>query len=197
MWDTLESLVKSIGPTAVVIVAFAVIYFNPSDQSNFQRNTIAQLESAQTQLKDLRGEITLLSGENMNLRFKVADLQQKLITLQSSEDSWPYPAWLKDASGKILFANKAYADAFLTPRGYTLSDYVGHDDYAVWPRHMANEFRMNDAIVMRTRQHVVVKEKVLVGEENEETMLFVKYPRFLGGVVVGVAGRYIPQEVRE
>lgn len=180
-----------LGAPAAVALGLAFLYFNPSDAAEFQRNTMDRLSSVQTQYDASQAMLNELRTENLRQMAQINLLKQQLLTIQSTEDSWPYPAWFKDASGRVLFANAAYDRLYLRPRGYVLTDYVGQDDYAVWPKDIADAFRANDQRVMETGQHIVIAETIEM-PGGPEKHLFIKYPRRLGGVVVGVAGRFLP-----
>lgn len=192
MLEIAKELLKLLGPMGAVVLGLAVIYFNPSDAAEFQRNTMDQLAKVQAQYDQSQRSLDILKEQNLKQVAQINQLKQQLLTLQSTEDSWPYPAWLKDSSGQLLFANKAYVDKYLTPRGYSLQDYLGGTDGDVWPKYIADQFRHNDEQVMRSGHHVIVLETVEM-PTGIEKHLFIKYPRRLGGVVVGVAGRYLPR----
>ena len=119
MLEIAKELLKVLGPMGAVVLGLAVIYFNPSDAAEFQRNTMDQLAKVQAQYDQSQRSLDILKVQNLKQVAQINQLKQQLLTLQSTEDSWPYPAWLKDSSGQLLFANNAYVDKYLTPRVYS------------------------------------------------------------------------------
>lgn len=75
------------------------------------------------------------------------------------------PMWHKDHDGTMIYINAAYEDIFLRPRGYTSSDYLNKDDYAVWPLDIAEAFRANDRKVMDRGVDIDITERVLCGSD--------------------------------
>lgn len=58
----------------------------------------------------------------------------------------PIPIWVKNADEdfRMEWLNLAYVDTFLRPYGLVAGDYLGKNDYSVWPQDIADEFRKHD-----------------------------------------------------
>lgn len=99
---------------------------------------------------------------------------------------------VKDMDFKMVFLSKAYEDEYLLPRGYTVNDYIGRDDFSVWPEEIANNFRENDIKELEnfknneTPDHIEFHEKV-IGKEGEVIRLFRKFIlRINGGIYIAL-----------
>jgi len=62
--------------------------------------------------------------------------------------------WLKDKEGRYLAANHHYIEAC----GKSIQDILGKTDVDLWPREVAEKYRADDAIVMRTKKPLLVEE---------------------------------------
>lgn len=134
-------------------------------------------------LQDLERQVKELEKEK-------AHMKAQFLIFSTSHDSSPIPMWIKDPSGKILSCNKAYESIFLRPRGYKMTDYIGADDFAVWPKHIAEKFRKNDKEVLDSG-NVWVGEETIVGQDDIELQTrIIKYPRYVAGMELpfGIAG---------
>lgn len=163
-------------------------------QIKWRDDRIENLEKSEAENKK---KIEELQHEVTSLRLEAESLKTRFIIFQSTHDSAPIPMWIKDNNGRVLSANKAYEDLFLKPRGYTLMDYVNKDDFSVWPKDIADEFRLND-------QRVHKDGKVWDGEEtvvNEAGVRYqcriIKYPRYMAGInePFGIAGVAVPEKL--
>lgn len=148
---------------------------------------------------DLRLENSGLKQENMDLRGKVQATEQRVFILEqrvnlieSVPNDIPLPMWMKDPSGKMEFLNKHYEEIFLKPLGLTTGDYLGKTDYDVWPKEIADVFRIHD-------REVFERKIVFNGRENITDALgkvtpwrIIKYVRWAGPIPVGIAGVAFP-----
>lgn len=184
--DAFGRVVQAAGPVVIILGVLLWVYYNPSASAEVQRTTLERLAKVEEQAD-------LLRETNVELERRVNKLKSQILTLQSVQDSLPWPAWIKDLDGEVISANRAYEQAFLTPRGYTLFDYVGASDYDVWPEDIADEFRRNDLEIQRTRRTTVFTEEVEILPGERVRLKFVKYPRYIGNKVVGVAGMSVPE----
>lgn len=123
---------------------------------------------------------------------KVISLQNKITLLESAHQDLPIPMWLKDMDGVMLAVNASYEETFLIPNNKTIEDYIGKTDFDVWPKEVAESFRNHDKLVMRTKKVFNGEEDVLIGGEMIQYSI-IKYPRYAGRVIIGIAGIAIPQ----
>lgn len=73
----------------------------------------------------------------------------------------PYQAWLKDAEGRYLKVNMAYA-AYARLRD--TKQAIGKTDFDIWPKELAEKYRADDAEVIATRRQKHVEEQALDGD---------------------------------
>lgn len=184
MSDWAKEIAKQLGPIGLLLIGFGWLYLNPTQNAEFQTNTLARLAKVEADLDRER-------NKTLELTFEVSQLQLKLLTIRGAHTDLPWPAWLKDTSGVVLAANLAYELDFLKPRGYSLLDYVGQTDIAVWPEDIAKSFRENDLAVIQSGETLDFFEEVILGDGSRKTMRFVKYPVYAGGTMIGVAGMYV------
>lgn len=139
----------------------------------------------------LRREQELNADTINNLQNRLNKQELHLITLDSSHFNHPWPSWIKDVEGNIIFINKSYEEIFLKPRGFSRFDYVGKTDYAVWPKEIADAFSENDRTVKRTKERWEGIEKVGTNGSSEDYWI-IKYPIIYNREVIGVAGMSVP-----
>lgn len=182
------SLIAAIGALGSAVV------FLWKQQSKIMAESIRlkdkQLLALREREKKLEEKVQDLTKRVFNLEVEKKDLEAKFMIFSSTHDNSPIPAWIKDASGRVLSCNTAYEQAFLTPRGYTMSDYVGHDDFAVWPTNIAEDFRENDEMVRKTRTVWIGEENIENGDGTVTKTRIIKYPRMIPGhkEPFGIAG---------
>lgn len=121
------------------------------------------------------------------LERKLYDLHNKILLMESSHSDLPLPQWLKDTNGVMLALNKAYEDYFLTPISKSSADYIGANDYQIWPADIADNLFANDREVMRLRKPIRRKEIMKVNGHTQEIEV-IRYPRYSGRTLIGIAG---------
>ena len=157
-------------------VAISAIYTNSSN---------AALE---TQIGDLESKNTLLQAKLRNQESEYDRLKSNMILLSLADDTYPNPKWLKSTDGIMLRLNKAYEDLFLRPLNYTRSDYIGNDDYAIFSKDIADNFRKHDRYVLKIGKPVTFMETVIMPDGTRENVEVTKYPWIVNGHTLGVAG---------
>jgi len=126
------------------------------------------------------------------LEMQVIALEQKVTLLESAHLSSPLPMWIKDVNFVMRSFNQAYIDTFLRPRGIKESEYLHHFDDAVWPADIAKEYRENDMLVINTGKIQDIEETVIDHRGERYKMRIIKFPRKVGGMVIGIAGIAVP-----
>lgn len=124
------------------------------------------------------------------LERKLLNLQNKLLLLETAHSDLPLPMWLKDLDGTVLSLNKAYEDAYLLPIGKTILDYLGHTDYEIWPKDVADAFANHDKMCLQ-KGRLDAMEPVWNGVELTQVRV-IKYVRKVNNVPIGIAGISIP-----
>jgi PAS domain S-box-containing protein len=97
----------------------------------------------------------------------------------------PFPMWIKDLQGCMLFINKSYAENY----GISPDDYLGVNDAVFWGDAAAAVFRENDQQVLSSDKDQVFKEFVHTRKHPEGVHLLVhKWPVRRGGKTIAIAG---------
>lgn len=142
------------------------------------KNRVAVLEK---EVRDLQGQLKDRDTE-------VQTLRHQLMIFESSHIDIPLPVWMKDTDGKMVFLNNVYEDMFLLPRGYSIKDYLGKNDFSVWSEDIALAFIKNDKEVMRTKKHIRRIEQLEDANGNKYYADLLKYPRKFNNTVIGISG---------
>lgn len=136
-------------------------------------------------------EISLQRIEESSLEFynnELASLNDKLKEFEATTASVPLPVWFKNLDGILLYANLEYEKMFLTPRGFSLGDYIGNTDFQIWPEEVALEFKHNDDLVCNSGKPY----RSVEGIQDEYGVVYyvevLKYPRFQNDKLMGVSG---------
>jgi hypothetical protein len=127
---------------------------------------------------------------------QVSQLKSQILLTGAVDSDFPFPVWLKDKNGTMLFLNKHYEDEFLVRLGKTSFDYVGSNDYQIYTKEVADKFRSHDQKVIKSGRYMKFEELVNINPEGtlKKKYLVVKYPRKIGRITVGVGGFAIPNE---
>lgn len=182
-----------------VVYLIYVAHFSPTDQATMRQDLMQRVvtlqqrvDKQQERIEQQQVRIAQLEADKRASEADLDAMRLRMVLMEGTQGSLPWPAWTKDRSGVVVSANEAYERTFLRDRGYTLLDYVGHDDFAVWPTEIAQAYRANDARVMRTKQMEIFEESVQLASGKVITMPFVKYPVVVNGGVLGVSGMAVP-----
>lgn len=103
---------------------------------------------------------------------RVSEMQTELSMLKANAivtaaiaTDLPLPMWIKDMNGKMLYLNDEYEKIFLIPRGVRALNYIGNDDFSVWPKKIAEEFRKNDVEAFNS-SHPIKRVVKIPNERN-------------------------------
>lgn len=166
-------------------------YFISKNKS--KRDDFDKIISTWSQDNDrLRNKINADEDRIRALEIEINLLRNQVMLLESAHQDLPIPMWLKDVECKMLVVNASYEDVFLTPRGYSAADYIGKDDHAVWPKALADAFVKNDRHVLKSKQTWIGVEKVEDETGNIGEWKIIKYPRYSGRTIIGIAGIAVP-----
>ncbi len=100
-------------------------------------------------------------------------------------ENQPGLVWLKDAQGRFLAVNRAFARS--TGREDP-AELVGRTDHDVWPRELAEKYRADDAAVMRSGAPVQVEEQIQEAGERRWFETFKTPVRGRQGEIIGTTG---------
>ena len=110
---------------------------------------------------DGRGELLGYRGLDRDITAaKAAEdtLREREAYLSSILDNFPYMVWLKDVDGRFLAVNKIFAQACGRA---SVADVVGKNDFDVWPRALAEQYRADDNSVIQSRAKTIVEEPIV------------------------------------
>lgn len=138
-------------------------------------------------IKELRARIDELERITNKRDLEVSTLRNQLMIFESSHVDIPLPMWLKDINGTMLFLNKEFEYAYLKPKGKTIHEYIGKNDFAIFSKEEAEQYRAHDAEVMRKRKAIRFNETVEINGQVIK-LTTIKYPRFLNNTIIGIGG---------
>jgi len=143
-----------------------------SELSETSRDLLQEIAALQERIRELEQSAALRKREEDSLRFS---LQQLRLLIDTAPDLF----FLKDLQYRYLLVNAANARFF----GRGEEEILGRTDFELMPGEVARACRESDQRAVRSRALVVNVEPV--GERFYETH---KFPLFVAGEVVGVAG---------
>jgi len=120
---------------------------------------------------------------------ELARANQSLLETQRQQrallDSIPDLAWLKDRDSRLIAVNEPYARACGVPRG----ELAGKTDWDIWPRELAERYRADDQLVIRSGRMRVVEEPLADLQGHFSYIETIKVPILDDqGQVIGTAG---------
>lgn len=150
---------------------------------------------------DLRFMVESLQEENRHkgdqiqrLTLRVESLTVRLEIMQNAKYESSLPFWIKSKSGRLIYANGAYRNHFLTPNGFTYEDVVDKTDDEIWPdKAIAAIYRQNDLEVMRTGSAKRFEAVMSVAGNDVQYIAYID-PYFVRGSIAGVVGVAVPAE---
>lgn len=174
------------GGTLVKVIAPAI---------SSRRDDFTVLQNAwREEFEKLKSEMIDVKAQNLYLEKQVLSLSTQIATLKQILPDLPIPLWFKDVNGTMLQLNDAYEKAFLIPQGKHRGDYIGQSDEVIWGQDVADTFRENDAKALDSGDQATI----IFEEERHSRLLcnwiFLKYPKIIDGVVVGIGGIAIPKK---
>lgn len=78
--------------------------------------------------------------------------------LQATLDNSPYMIWQKDADGRYIAFNRPFIK---TTGKEQPEDVLGKTDFDIWPKALAEKYRADDAVVIRSRKQVITEERAV------------------------------------
>src|SRR6266851_5392150 len=114
-------------------------------------------------------------------------LLQERIFLRTLIDNIPDSIYVKDTACRKIIANPADLRNIGV---HSEAEVLGKDDFAVFPKELAERFFADDQMVLRTGQSVLNREEYLFDEKGEKRwILTTKIPsRDINGQIIGLIG---------
>jgi len=116
-------------------------------------------------------------------------LEQAQSHLQTFMENNPAVTFIKDEEGKYVYGNKALSELL----DVNLEDFLGRNDFELYPKRVADQFRKHDDDVLSTNQPIRILESTNLDDEEEQWWSVIKFPidrpdgkRWLAGVAVDI-----------
>ncbi len=155
--------------------AVAVLYLenNLSDHAfTAERSAALDLLAAQAAISLENSRLyRSLRRENEERRKAEADLRKSQQFLQAILDRSTAVIFVKDANGRYLLANRRFLELF----GCSEETLIGGTDFDVFPRELAEGYRLDDRMVLESAQPRELEDSVFVAGELR-TYLALKFP---------------------
>lgn len=136
--------------------------------SVFARQIVAHIELKQ-QLAAL--EAAILNGIQKQSA-ATRELEVSESRFRAFANASPVSVFIKDDETRMLYCNKALADRF----GATPEEWIGTTDFEIWPREIAEEFRMRDLQALESNGGIHFEDRTL-GPDGRPVIWDVhKYP---------------------
>lgn len=91
-------------------------------------------------IKSLEDEIDSLKKIIEKSNISLLKKEHEFALFSSTKYNYPFPFWIKDSNGTMMYVNKAYEKAFNVSK----SRYIGNKDESIWGIEKAKEFRKGD-----------------------------------------------------
>jgi PAS domain S-box-containing protein len=102
-------------------------------------------------------------------------------------DNAPAVAWIKDSRLRYSYISKAY-EKFI---GRRAEEFLGREDYMIWPEEIARQMRHTDEMVLRGRAPIQVLQNAPHPDGTEHTWLQAKFPLPDASGAPGIGGMAI------
>ncbi len=130
----------------------------------------------------------------------VDSIIEKISAIESQQkailDNIPDIAWLKDNQSRFIMVNERFGKSC----GYKPEDLIGKNDFDIWPKDLAQDYRQDDQEVMKSKKRKCVQERLADKEGKVAWIETIKTPIFdENGKVIGTTGiaRDITQRKKE
>jgi len=157
----------------------------------------SRVKHLENDVKDLSAKLDRQNDIITELKVKNTELIIRLDTMESAHIDSPLPQWIKDLNSVMVSVNSSYEEHFLKPLGKTASAYIGKNDVDMWGKEVGENFVKHDAVVVRNRKVWYGIENVPQKDGSSIPHLIVKYPRYSGNTLIGIAGIAIPSYMSE
>jgi hypothetical protein len=183
-WETVQKALDWFLALTIVhyfkLLLLLILMYLGFNYVSHEKERHASTQKQITMLEDKVIECNRVLQENTELREELTELKVNNIMLKASSDYLPFPFWIKDRSGVMIYLNSAYEQTYLRPRNLSALDYVGKRDEDVWGKEIGDKFRQHDSLVLAKDRPITFIE--LDGQK------FTKFTIRLGDYIIGVAG---------
>lgn len=158
----------------------------------FRKNNVNQLNQYINTINIMRVDLTNLKKESSDnakfirqLQLDLHDKDKLVALLEATSWDLPFPYWLKDMQCQMIYINQKYEKTF----NIRSVDYIGKKDTELWPGDQASKFSENDLKLINTDTEYLIDDQEVPG------YVVIKWKRWAGNILIGVAGMCIPKEL--
>ena len=162
---------------------------------------------AQTKLENFWFYLLILTVVGVSLAINIEARNKNAQDLQDSESRFrlflnhnPLIAWIKDEFGRYQYINQPFAKRF-AQQFTSNNDWQGKDDYQLWPKATADQFRNNDLAVLSEWQTKELIEETLDDQGQPLHWMIIKFPiqdsqgkKFIAGLGLDISNRKKAEE---
>lgn len=185
-------------PLVVNGEAVGVVSMAQDITARFQAEQALQQAKAELEIR-VQERTAQLQDTVAQLQQEIRDRQQAEETLKTQErqiksliDNIPHIAWLKDSESRFIAVNEPFGQAC----GLSPELLVGKTDYDIWPKELAEIYRLDDFQVMASGKQKRVEEPVVNAQGNRIWIESIKTPIYSDThEIIGTAG--IAQDITE
>lgn len=141
-----------------------------------------------------RDQLAFDQQELIKYKDKTLTLEQRVVSLESSQIQSSVPEWRKDCSGRYDFVNLAYELYVLLPLNKARSDIIGRTDaeiFAEWPEFVAIIQSLDREAVVSARKFAI-RRNVIFPKAEGNVMLIKEVAQSFDGRIV-LIGRSYPE----
>lgn len=158
----------------------------------FRRNNVSQLNQYINMINAMRVDMANLKKESSDnakfirqLQLDLHDKDKLVALLEATSWDLPFPYWLKDMQCQMIYINQKYEKTF----NVRSVDYIGKKDSDVWSTDEAAKFNANDMKLINGEIEYLTDDQEVPG------YVVIKWKRWAGNILIGVAGMCIPAEL--
>lgn len=160
---------------AMVSILMYFIFIKNNEYLKIINNYANRINSLEIEIGNLKGLI-----ENLNI--SLIRKENEFTMFSSSKYNYPFPFWIKNTDGTMMYINKAYEKAFNINKAY----YVGKKDIEVWGEEKSAIYRASD---LEARNSL---ERYKIFNNETENWTVIKWSNKIGDVVVADYGCCFP-----
>jgi hypothetical protein len=151
-----------------------------------------------TEQHELLTKLDSRASDLLECREVVQLLHSKLLLFESAQANFPFAAWFKDASFKMVWMNEAGEAMFMRPLGKTARDYVGKEDKEIWGEAAAAIYRESDLAALEAPrgEYSDTIEEAVDATGRVKRVRVIKWARRFAETPIGIAGIAIPESAR-
>lgn len=152
----------------------------------------SRYDLSQTMKKD---QLAFDQQELIKYKENSANLEQRILSLESSQIQSSIPEWRKDCTGRYDFVNLSYELYVLLPLGKSKTDIIGRTDaeiFAEWPEFVSIIQSLDREAVISARKFAI-RRNVVFPKAEGNVMLIKEVAQSFDGRIA-LIGRSYPED---